>query len=178
MNIELTVEALNNTKSGISIGDLKLSYLLYAEDLVLLGNPEAELQHLLDTLNKWCRQWRIKMNTSKSKVIHYRPRSQTRTLVNFKCDGSHIHTVEHHRYLGVVLDEYLDFKVAADVLAAAGGRALGSVRPIRKHFKLNGPRYNTNISNCFRGGVCVPNFRLSGRSMGLRRLVQNRQYTK
>ena len=146
----MTVDhTFNNTKSGISIGDLKLSCLLDADDLVLLGNPEVELQHLLDTLNKWCRQWRIKMYTSKSKVIHYRPRSQTRTLVNFKCDGSHIHTVEHYRYLGVVLDEYLDFKVAADVLAAAGGRVLGSVRPISKHFKLNGPRYNTNISNCF-----------------------------
>ena len=33
------VEALNNTNSGISIGDLQLSCLLYADDLVLLGNP-------------------------------------------------------------------------------------------------------------------------------------------
>ena len=32
------VEALNNTNIGISIGDLKLSCLLYADDLVLLGN--------------------------------------------------------------------------------------------------------------------------------------------
>ena len=72
--------------------------------------------------------------------IHNRPRSQTRTLVNFKCDGSHIHTVEHYRYLGVVLNEYLDFKVTADAFAAARGRALGSVRPISQHFKLNGLR--------------------------------------
>ena len=56
MNIELTVEALNSTNSGISIGDLKLSCLLYADDLFLLGNPEAELQNLLDTLHKWYRQ--------------------------------------------------------------------------------------------------------------------------
>ena len=66
MNIELTVEALNNTNSGISIGDLKLSCLLYTDDFFFLGNPEAELQHFLDTFHKWCRQWRIKMNTSKS----------------------------------------------------------------------------------------------------------------
>ena len=32
------VEALNKTNSGISIGDLKLSCLLYADDLVLLGS--------------------------------------------------------------------------------------------------------------------------------------------
>ena len=40
-----------------------------------------------------------------------------------------------------MLDEYLDFKVTADVLATAGGRALGSI--ISKHLRLNGLQYNT-----------------------------------
>ena len=45
------------------------------------------------------------------------------------CNEGFIHTVEHYigLYSGVVLAEYLDFKVTADVLAAVGGHAFGSL---------------------------------------------------
>ena len=42
-------------------------------------------------------------------------------------NNSKLEYVENYKYLGVVLSEHLNYSVTADVLASAGGRALGAV---------------------------------------------------
>ena len=46
----------------------------------------------------------------------------------------------HYKYLGVILDEHLQFCTNARTLAAAGGRALGNIYAVHK--KLYGLRYS------------------------------------
>ena len=50
---------------GIDIGDEKVAIMLYADDLILIGQYELELQWLLDELGKWCAKTRLKVNDDK-----------------------------------------------------------------------------------------------------------------
>ena len=50
---------------GIDIGDVKVAIMLYADDLILIGQDELELQWLLDELGKWCAKNRLKVNDDK-----------------------------------------------------------------------------------------------------------------
>ncbi len=61
---------------GIPIGELKLCILLYADDIVLLSENERDLQSMLDKLNEWCVKWHMKVNETKTNVIHFRNKKQ------------------------------------------------------------------------------------------------------
>ncbi len=49
--------------------------------------------------------------------------------------------VDKYKYLGIILQEHLDFNVTASVLASAAGRALGAIISKFKSFKNAG--FNT-----------------------------------
>ena len=101
--------------------------MLYADDLILIGQDELELQWLLDELGKWCAENRLKVNDDKSKIIHFRTKSAERTNFSFKCDETELETVTQYTYLGLLLNEHLDYNVTARYVAKAGNRALGLI---------------------------------------------------
>ena len=66
---------LRGNNFGIKIFDyslqcyLKLVVLLYADDMVLFAESMEELQDLLDKFQIYCSQWKLKVNSEKSKVV-------------------------------------------------------------------------------------------------------------
>ena len=84
--------------------------------------------------------WGIKFNISKSNVIHHRPKSIDRTEFVFSLSQSNITCISQCTYLGIVMDEFLDFISCTDTLAHSGTRALGAI--INKH-KQNSLGYKT-----------------------------------
>ncbi len=90
---------------------------------------------MLKCIENWCKKWRLKVNTGKTNVVHFRNRRKKNTNFNFKFDGVSLDIVEKYKYLGNIFNEYLDFKVISTVLAGAAGRALGSVISKFKTFK-------------------------------------------
>ena len=50
------VSELNALNCGISIGGTNYCVLLYADDIVLFSDSEANLQKMLDQFNIWCRK--------------------------------------------------------------------------------------------------------------------------
>ena len=66
------VQDINNLNLGVELLNRKLSMLLYADDIALIGKSPEDLQCMLDTLHLWCKRWRVLINTDKSKCIHFR----------------------------------------------------------------------------------------------------------
>jgi hypothetical protein len=62
-----------------------------------------------------------------------------------------VETVSQYKYLGVVLDQFLNYKVTSEILASAGGRALGAV--LTKYRSLNGMGFNT-FQKLYHSCVC------------------------
>ena len=95
---------------------------------------------MIDTVHNWCTKWHLKVNSSKSQVIRFRPQCITKIAYDFKFGGVSLSVVPHYKYLGVILDEHLQSCTNARTLAAAGRRALGKIYAVHK--KLYGLGYS------------------------------------
>ncbi|MEW8544936.1 MAG: reverse transcriptase family protein, partial [Candidatus Thiodiazotropha sp.] len=122
-------DALEDTDLGINLDgiDCKLNMLLYADDLALIAESEEDLQRLLQILSKWCEDNGMTINMDKTKVIHYRNPSKQRTDFSFTFANQRIDVISSYRYLGLVLEEHLNYDVTAKAVAKAASRALGLV---------------------------------------------------
>ena len=80
---------------------------------------------MLNVLNSWCCQWNIHINAEKSQIVHFRKKETECTKVIFHCGNNELKKVSSYKYLGLLLSEFLDFKVTADHVAKSASRALG-----------------------------------------------------
>jgi len=89
--------------------------LLYADDLVLISNNAEGLQHKLEILHQYCRDWCLKDNIKKTKVVIF---NQTGRLIteNFTLGSEAIECVNRYKYLGIMLLASGTFKEARHVL--------------------------------------------------------------
>ncbi len=136
---------------GIKLDDMTLSILLYADDIVLIADNEKDLQKMLDYVHSWCTKWQLGVNKNKTKVMHFRKTRTMRCKTNFYIGKHKLEYASEYKYLGVMLNEYLNFNVTADVLSKASVRALGAL--INKFytmrdmgFKTYTTLYNTLVS--------------------------------
>lgn len=100
-DLSLAIEALGK---GVSIDDEKISMLLYADDIVLISETEEgpNLAH------RWCQEWKLNVNPDKTKVVHFRNPSMPRSEFSFSCGSFSLETAKDHKYLGLMLTEFLD----------------------------------------------------------------------
>ena len=112
-----------------------MSSLLFADDIVLISENETNLQKMLDIVYKWCQKWRLSINKDKTKIVHFRKPRQRKSNFNFRFGAINLEIIDKYKYLGTVLDEHLNYNVTADVLAGAGGRALGAIISKFKQFR-------------------------------------------
>ena len=119
---------------GVRCGEVLLAILMFADDIALIAETEQELQKMLDSLFSWCSTWRLFINSTKSKVVHFRPKSQTRSSFNFKCGPDSLETVPSYKYLGIWLNEHLDFQSCIKPLADSGRKALALLMSKSKQF--------------------------------------------
>ena len=118
---------IKNLNVGITAGKLNLSLLLYADDIVLLAGTAGDLQLQLNVLNRWCHKWRMTINQTKSKVIHFRCKTTKQTVLNFKCGDIGLDITSEYKYLGLWFNEFLDLQGTVKHIAKSATRALGAV---------------------------------------------------
>ena len=78
---------------------LKLLLLLYADDTIVLSDDAEDFQKALDSFNSYCNTWKLKVNTTKTKVIIFGTRNRTRH--NFKLGDTMLELTDTYHYLGV-----------------------------------------------------------------------------
>ena len=137
------VTQIKNLCTGISVKGENVCLLMYADDLVLLARNERELQCMLNVLNDWCSKWQVNINSEKSQIVHFRAKCIEKNSVNFYVGENLLKTVDKYKYLGLYLNEYMDFKITADHVAQCASRALGLL--IAKSKAFGGMPFN-----CFR----------------------------
>ena len=80
---------------------------------------------MLDCLNDWCHAWGLTINFNKSKSMHFRTPSASKTECLFLCGDSHLELVTQYTYLGVLFTEHLNFMLMSKIAAQSASRALG-----------------------------------------------------
>ncbi len=138
--------------------NISCNVLAYADDIVLISETEQDLQRLIHIVNRWCAKYRLLVNIDKTKVVHYRKPNVNRTKVCFTWEGSQIGVVSGYKYLGVFLDEFLDFNVHCEAIHNSAGRALGAIISKFSYFRNIGFKtfdklFASNVASVMSYGV-------------------------
>jgi hypothetical protein len=67
------------------------------------------------------------INAGKSNVVHFRLPSMELSKYIFKCGNMNIELKNDYTYLGLILNEFLDFNLTAKIVAKSANRAVGLV---------------------------------------------------
>lgn len=131
------LKELETSGLGVKLNeDEQISVLAYADDIVLLAESEQNLQKLVDILHRWCMKWRMKVNCEKTKVMVFRRNRNTRVYLSGVYYGeTKIAVVSKYKYLGIMLDDVLDFKSCTELLSSSAGRGLGNIIEKSKNLK-------------------------------------------
>ncbi len=79
---------------------------------------------MLNILHNWCNKWRMKLNINKSEIVHFRNVNDKKSNCVFKYDECELEIVDKYKYLGIVLNEHLEYSMVAMILANSAGRVL------------------------------------------------------
>jgi hypothetical protein len=90
---------------------LKLFIILYADDTVILSEPESDLQAQLDAFHEYCLTWKLKVNIDKTKIVIFGS-GRTPQNLSFKYNGSEIEVVKNFNYLGIIFSKTGNFNLA------------------------------------------------------------------
>ena len=91
-----------------------------------MAKNENDLQTLINCVENWCNKWRMSVNHLKSKIVHFRKVRVSITDFSFTFQNKTVDIVQKYKYLGLILEEHLDFKASINELCSKGGRALGA----------------------------------------------------
>ncbi|UYV84156.1 hypothetical protein LAZ67_X001354 [Cordylochernes scorpioides] len=97
----------------------KCKLKLFADDTAILFNSKSvnllvtQLQDYLNDIIKWCDEWKLDINPTKTQAILFPPRDNKKfkPQTNLTVNSSTISWADHAKYLGVTLDSKLKFNL-------------------------------------------------------------------
>ena len=101
---------------------LTLFVLLYADDTIILAEHERDLQRALNSVHEYCTEFKLIVNTNKSKIIIF-SRGKVRRFTTFKYGCDIIEFVSDYVYLGVKMNFNNTFAKAMKKQLDQGRRA-------------------------------------------------------
>ncbi len=99
--------------------------MLYADDICILTENEADLQKALNIMYDWCTRWNMTVNTDKTQIVHFRTQSKEQTGFMFIYGEQNINVVSQYKYLGLILNEHLYYAMMTKMVAKSAGRSIG-----------------------------------------------------
>ena len=97
------------------LNNIKISCLLYADDLILISESKDGLQNLLDGLNSFSQQWFLAVNTKKTKTLVF-SRKRNKPSTQFYLGENQLPSCDSYCYLGCMFSQNGSFKFAAQTL--------------------------------------------------------------
>ena len=116
-------EYLVSESGGVTIGHIQMLLLLYADDVVVFAKSSSELQQEMDKLFNYCNKWKLKLNTTKSKIVVFR-KGNIAPRESWKFGNDDIEAVNSLSYLGVLFSSNGLFTQAQCKLADQANKAV------------------------------------------------------
>jgi len=88
-------------------------YGLFADDTALWtsSNPTSSLNHRLqqsiDEFQKWCTSWKLKLQPTKTALIHFspHPKKKYKNPISIKVEDTNLKPLDSTRYFDVIVDK-------------------------------------------------------------------------
>jgi hypothetical protein len=115
---------------------LKLLVIMYADDTVIFSNTAEGLQKALNDLENYCKTWKLKVNSSKTKVTIFGTRKSKENIYNFTYGSEKIEVVHSFKYLGVLFNFNGNFMLNKKSLKSQSMKAMFAVLGKGRQFNL------------------------------------------
>ncbi len=112
----------------------KITFMFYADDLVLLAESRVSLQRLLESLESYSMQKGLAVNAAKSKVVVFNSQQGGAQAEQFWYRGERLEVVAEFKYLGLVFQRELCMSKMQEPWAQALLGGWSRCRRIAKHF--------------------------------------------
>jgi len=106
--------------SGLTLEDVNIMLLLYADDMALLAETPSDLHDSLDRLKQYCDQWGMEVNCAKTKVMIFKKRCSVRRSEHWTYANTDLEIVSDFNYLGTVFNSHGFFSSNQNTLASKG----------------------------------------------------------
>lgn len=101
-----------------------ISHLLWADDLILLALDTKTLQSQLDHLNKFCKDWGVEINVTKTKLLIFNRHTLSHQPTGLNIGGYKLEHVDSYCYLGIEIHHTGNFATARAELKKKAMRSL------------------------------------------------------
>ena len=142
----LFLNDLNNfllkESSGITIWDIQICAMLYADDLILLAESEQDLQTHMNSLGTYADIFRMEVNQKKTKVLIFdKPaKLKKRASKTWSIGNINIEEDQIYKYLGVVFISKGSFIEHANTLKEKANKACYSIVARSKEWQGFNPK--------------------------------------
>ena len=106
-----------------------ISMLLYMDDIVLISPTAENLQQMLNEVSKCCLKCGLRINPSKTQVMHVRNHQRPRTSEH------KLSITDSYKYLGYLLHEHLNNTRHVEVMPGSASRSFGRIYNMFKTIK-------------------------------------------
>jgi hypothetical protein len=89
-------------ENGFQVGEISINSLFWADDLVLFAKNKEDLDNLLKTLETYCKENEITINTKKTKCMIFNKGGRLMRR-QFYLDGVQLENVRSYKYLGFLI---------------------------------------------------------------------------
>jgi hypothetical protein len=116
-----------NLDDGITLDQISIYLLLFADDAVICSESAQGLQNSLNSLEKYCNKWHLTVNVDKTKIVVFRKGGVLNKSYKWIYGGLNIEIVKTFNYLGPVLSSESSFIPATNTLKGKELRAMSSL---------------------------------------------------
>ena len=102
------LEECLKSKLGARINNINVCIISYCDDIIIMSPSFIQAQKLLNICNEYANSWKIVFNANKSKLLKFN--ELIRNKNDFVINKTSIPEVEEIKYLGVQINNKLDFK--------------------------------------------------------------------
>ena len=119
-----------------SVKHSKVHHYADGTNLLLTSNSlkkiNRQINHDLSLITHWLRANKISLNTTTTEIIIFRPKKKQITKhLNFKISGQKVNTCSSVKYIGVMLQDTLEWNLHLNILNLKINRAIGLLCNIR-----------------------------------------------
>ena len=115
-------EALSQGNTGVTVDDVKLFLLFYADDAVIFAESAEELQNGINILFRYCNRWKMKLNTDKSQIIVFK-KGRKSSKEKWSYGDMELKVTSNIDYLGLRFSSTGSFHQAQQKLASQANKA-------------------------------------------------------
>lgn len=133
---DLEIYLHENPNATISLDQLSLYLLLFADDAVIFSETVEGLQTSLDSLESYCKKWNLQVNINKTKIMVFRKGGNLRQNEKWTYAGEDIEIVNNFNYLGIVLSSGGSFVKATNTLVGKALKAMHALLSITKEMQV------------------------------------------